>query len=281
LKQVYKKTLFKGSLPIFILAGVVLFLALILELLSFALFPETGTHITKAKMEKSRTIRKSENIFENIHKQYPSYEEALVTLKKHDVQFEPHNYVQGNYKSKVKVFVFNDNDCVICRQEQTRVLRQLKPYMEDILLVFKHMPARKNEESLSSTFGQMAIHKGVYDKFLEKLNNRNKPLNSPEDYFILLNEIGVDLSEIRKIMKSSMTQILKEVQDDVDMAMRVSAYNAKNQPVLYVNGYRLGSDFLPEHRLTVYLDRLLKGGNIVPQEGFEEDEEPQEDALLK
>lgn len=272
MKKSYKKALFKGSLPIFILAGVVLFVALILDLVRLAIFPETGTHVTRAKMIENRFLGKSENVFDNIHKQHPHYEEALTSLKQYNIQFKPHNYVQGNSKSNVKVFMFNDNDCMICRQEQSRIFRKLEPYMNDILLVVKHMPKDKNKESLSSTFGQVAIYKGVYDKFLKKLNERKRSLETPEDYFILLNDIGIDLEELRHIMKNSMTDILKEVQDDTDMAMNVGAYNAKNQPVLYINGYRLGSDFLPEHRLTLYLDRLLNGESIIPQEGFEDNE---------
>lgn len=261
---------FKGSLPIFILAGVVLFVALALEIVRLTVFAETGTHVTKAKMESQRVIPSSENVFENIHKQYPNYKEAIESLVKYDVKFRPHNYVQGNYKSKVQVVLFNDSSCGLCMQEQSRILRQLEPYKDQIVVIFKHMPAQKNEESLSAMFGQITVREGVYEKFLAEMERNKKPLETPEDYFELLNKIGIGLDELRQIMTNSMTAVITDVSDDVDMAFKAGAYSSKTQPVVYINGYKLGANYLPQYNLTTYIDRLLNGETIIPKEGFEE-----------
>ena len=270
LNKSHNKLFFKGSLPIFILAGVVLFVALILEIVRLTVFAETGTHITKAKMESHRVIPSSENVFENIHKQYPNYKEAIESLVKYDVKFMPHNYVQGNYKSKVKVVLFNDNSCKVCMQEQARILRQLEPYKDQIVIIFKHMPSQKNEESLSAMFGQIAVREGVYEKFLTEMSQNEAPMESAEDYFELLNKVGIGLDELRAIMTHSMTSVLKDVGDDIDMAVKAGAYSSKAQPVVYVNGYKLGANYLPQYNLTMYIDRLLNGETIIPTEGFEE-----------
>lgn len=262
---------FKGSLPIFILAGVVLFVALVLEVVRLTLFSETGTHVTKAKMESRRTIPQSENVFQNIHKQYPSYKDALESLVKYDVKFKPHNYNKGYYKSKVQVVIFNDISCQVCLQEQTRILRQLQPFKDQILIVFKHMPAQKNEESLSAMFSQIAVREGVYDKFLAAVAEDEYTLETVEDYFVLLNKIGISLDELRKIMKNSMTHILRDVSDDIEMAVNVGAYSSKTQPVVYVNGYKLGSNYLPQYNLEAYIERLLGGDTIIPTEGLSEE----------
>lgn len=269
----FKKTLFKGSLPILILAGVVLFLALTLELVRLTVFSETGTHLIKAKMEENRTIPQSENIFANIHKQYPTYEEALKSLNKYNLRYVSHNYVKGNHKSNVKVFIFNDNDCGICRKEQARILRMLEPFLEDIVIVFKHMPTVRDQESLSAMFGQIAVREGLYEEFLQELLNSKKELESAEDYFELLNKIGISLDRLRSVMKTSMTDVLREVGEDIEMAVNAGAYNARNQPVIYINGYRIGADYLPQHRLTTYIERLINGEEIIPNDGFEDKED--------
>lgn len=271
MKRIGNKLFFKGSLPIFILAGVVLFAALVLEIVRLTLFAETGTHITKEKIEQARAVPASENVFDNIHKSYPTYEEALESLKKYDVKFASHNYVKGNHRAKVKVVLFNDLDCQICRQEQARVLRKLEPYIADTLIIFKHMPEARDKESLSAMFGQIAVREGLYEKFLGEISQKRQKLEKPEDYFNVLNNIGMSLVDLRNIMKYSMTDVLKEVQDDLDMAIKAGAYNARTQPVIYINGYRLGANYLPEHRLTTYMERLIAGDAIIPNEGFIEE----------
>jgi len=270
LNKSYKKAFMKGSLPIFILAGVVLFLALALELLRLTMYADSGTHIVKAQMEKKRNIDDGESVFAQIHKQYPTYKEALESLVQYDVKFQKHNYVLGDYKSKVQVVLFNDNDCAVCRQEQERLLRILTPYQDRVVIVFKHMPSVRGEESLSSMFGQIAVREGVYEPFIQGLSEADKTFETPEDYFNLLNNLGVSLSKLRGIMTHDMTNILTEIQSDVDMAVDAGAYNAKSLPVVYINGYRLGSDYLPQHKMEVYLDRLIDGKTIIPKEGFEE-----------
>ncbi|MFT7145037.1 MAG: hypothetical protein ACI9TY_000498 [Alphaproteobacteria bacterium] len=266
MKQSNKAVFTKGSLPILILAGVVLFVALIIEIVRLTAYGETDTSGTR-RAYKEQTVKTSENLFDNIHKKYPSYRDLASQLIQREILFEAHNYVLGNPKSKVKVVIFNDNECSLCRKEYARVSRELKPLLKDILVIYKHMPADKNKESMAAIFGQIAIGRGIYDDFLKEITSAKKAdLATTEDYLVLLEKIGISLSEQRQIMINGMTETLEAVQKDIVQAVDAGAYLSKHQPVIYLNGYQLGDKYLPQHKMMFYIERLLKGEFIVPQE---------------
>lgn len=257
-----------------ILAGVVLFVALILEIIRMATRmdePVVQT-LSERAIGKSLEIKTSGNVFDNIHKQYSSPKDVTSSLVQRNIPFSSHNYVIGNPKAKVKIVIFNDNDCNVCRHELTRVTENLKPLLQDVLVIYKHMPANQKKDSLTAIFGQMAIRKGVYENFLETLtrSNFNKPAQA-EDYLVILESIGVSLKDQRAIMIDGMADIMRGVQDDIIQAKKAGAYSSKGQPVIYLNGYQLGDKFLPERKMMVYISRLLKGEFIIPKSDSEVD----------
>ena len=253
-------------MPILILAGAVLFVALILELIRLAAYSEVEFDTEDKTVNQPVNVQTSGNVFDNIHKQYPTYKDVASQLVQRKITFEPHNYVLGNASSKVKVVIFNDNDCEICRAESQRLTRVFKPLLKDILVIYKHMPADKNKDSMPAIFGQIAIRKGVYDKFLNEVSAYKSDLKTTEDYLVLLEKIGVSLQDQRQIMINDMANILKSIQNDVDQATAAGAYESKHQPVIYLNGYQLGQRYLPEHKMIHYIERLLKGEDIVPKD---------------
>lgn len=262
MSQPQPKVFKKSSLPVFVLAGAFLFFALVLELFKAFVYeqpaPKPATQTAKT------TSGFSENVFDGIPSKFPNYKNEHSDLELKNVGFSAHNFSKGNARSKVVVTVFNDLDCALCLSNMDKVMKDVTPYLDKILFVYKHLPKNEQADALTPMFAQIAISEGVFEKFLEVFSQSVEAPNEVEDYLVLLEKSGVSLQKQRQIMTYEMARILKNVDDDMEKAKSVGAYDAKTKPVVFVGGYQLGKSGLFEYKMKEYIERLIDGDSIVP-----------------
>ena len=264
-----------ATLPVFLLAGVFLLLGVLFRLGAslYVAFqemrqpqeirverPENLIELSRAELEESDSI--TGNVFQDIHTKYPGYRTQAQKLLQQEVPYVAHNPVQGNEKSKVHVTIFHDNSCTSCRQHVAQIIRKLQRFKDDIRLVYKFMPVR-DENGSGGIFDQVAWRSGFYDAYLDEVLRIQGEMDA-DAYIELLRRVGVDFDVQQKIMREQMLDIVDVNQQDAELASALDLYKIGRVPVVFVNGYRLGQAKLAETNLDLYVERLLKGEEVIP-----------------
>lgn len=260
------------------LAGVFIILALLMRLFSHLYTSvESGGYEPRepAENEKSLTIERPKgkldlsrsasslngNVFDNLEKNYAKRGPKAEPLKLDKVPYHSYNPIQGDDASKVKVTLFLDTSCATCRIEAKRFISSLGALKQKVMLVYKFMPMDKKESS-GGIFDQIAWRSDKFDAYIDTLLTSTQPMETDE-YMALLERVGVPLSKQQSVMKYSMQDIVSLNQQDIVLAQDLGLYKLKQNPVVYLNGYRLGQMMLPKSDVQKYIQRLLNGDPIL------------------
>lgn len=275
------------SRSIFLVVGILLVLACVLEvfrILYFSPLPEMTVEEEVVRPSKSLEVPGMEsprsakpekriiegNVFEEMYKRYPGYQPPPMELEHQNVPKFLHNPVLGTKGAPIRLVIFTDSSCTPCRQEVAYTLEKIRGYLNRVEVVMKYYPRfEKNLEG--GIFDQIARRTGVYQPYFWKLLKNRKTLVA-DDFLFTLEKVGVSLTRLRLIMADEMSRIVTQLEKDIDQGERLKVDQRRNLPVMYLNGYRLGQNYLPSHRITSYIDEIIETGRLDLQTDVDEDE---------
>jgi len=260
----------KKTLPVFLLAGTMFLLAVVLEVVYIV----TENFPSEEEINKSLIPKKpkppSKNVFDNLYKKYPSYktdkkETKEFKLPEKDLKTEnvaafEHNNTIGPKDAMITLTAFTDSNCLSCRSEVKRLLGIVKSNPGRVRLVLKFVPAVVGETN-GGIFDQIARREGVFPAYFKALMAKNKELGVDE-LLELLDRLDVPLADLRRVMQEDMNGILRDMQRDINQADRLGIRDGK-LPVVYLNEYRVGQNYLPQENLDEIVRMMIKGDYLL------------------
>ena len=254
----------KESGSVFLLAGLLLVLALVLEIFRIFYFsprPQIEKKVEEPVVEKTIPKKPSSgNVFNDLHMKYPGYAPPPYELRHDSVPKFLHNPILGVKDAPIRLTIFTDMACITCRQEVSHMLDSVRGYLGEIEVVFKYFP-RNESQVEGGIFDQVARRAGVYPQYVWRILKSTKNLQT-EDYLFMLEKTGVSLARLRVLMSDEMSRIMVQLEKDIQQGKDLNVQKRRSLPVAYINGYRLGQNYLPSHRLPEYIQEIQETGDL-------------------
>lgn len=242
--------------PVILLAGVLICVAIGVEIARISLFDEGEYTVTQsAKIEELS----DKGTFKNIHTKFPKWkskrQEQHVSVY---IPFLPHNIVENKHDGAVVLTIFTDHASQSAREQEAYVKGLIAGTNRyNIQTEYKFMPA-DHEITDGGLFEQIAYRGGVYSKYKKLLNERSGNLVG-DDFIDILEKSGLPLIELRAMMRRDMAVMLKWLEADIQQAQY---FEATEVPVFFLNGHRLGTPELPLHKINTYISQIVDGDEV-------------------
>lgn len=245
------------SLPLLLLAGFFILAAVVLKFSQIWLQSGTSAQEKPSAAVRALAEVESKKVVEEEPQQHRI--SRLRRLEKGDVSQFPHNITEGDPGAPVRLVVFTDPACAVCRREVKSLLNRLEEQQRYLYVVYKYVPFREGEMN-GGIFTQMARRFGDFDQFSSQLRRRDDNIQLSE-FVSFLEDAGVPLTRQRRLMNSHTDSILRDLQQDITQA---ESLGVDELPTFFLNGYRLGQLFLPKEDVAEYVGRLRRGQLIIP-----------------
>ena len=168
--------------------------------------------------------------------------------QKSTIPFYSHSPTQGDPAAPITIVLFNDLSCIQCIEPVEKVDKVVKEHEKDIYFVHVHLPVDDfNATNPAAFYGRLAQDLGIFWEYRERVMEAQT--TSSEAYMQILIDLGVEPSELRKLIRSYARKAYQEMDADHALAKR---YELKRPPVVFVNGIKVA-----EGRLLDELDDVV------------------------
>ena len=256
----------KSTSPVslFLLAGVLLFLAFFGRLLILGFSGGDTINLTAQQpstQEETPAIALNDNVFKEIHTHYPGYKTPLERLVRTDIPFENHNPVIGPHNAPINIVIFHDMHCTECRIKVAKWHTEMAPFKTHIRTIYKFMP-QQPKETTGGVFEQIAWRNNVFKAYLPHMLAQKSDL-ATRDYLTTLERVGISLQEQQRVMQDDMPAVIDANAKDSALIAQKGLRDF-GTPLMFINGYQLNQEGLPETYLPTYIERLKQGLTIIP-----------------
>lgn len=163
-------------------------------------------------------------------------EQTLRLLsQKRDIPFYEHAPTKGDPAAPVTVVLFNDLSCLQCMNPIKKVDEAVKAHAADVYYVHVHLPVDDfNATNPAAFYGRLAHKLGLFWEYREQV--MKSQATSSEQYMQILVDLGVDPSELRKLIRSYARQAYQELDADHALCQRL---HLERPPVVFINGIKV------------------------------------------
>lgn len=165
----------------------------------------------------------------------------------------------------VKVFVFSDFQCPVCRRIVEPLKHIVRTYPEDVQVLFKHHALFSHRHARGAAMASMAaFRQGKFWEYHDKLFQNQRALQR-DDLIRYAQELGLDVELFQVDMAAP--EVAAQVDYEGEMADKLGA---RGTPGLFINGMRLdGWGSYPGFKGMV--DRALQEAKKLADEGVARD----------
>jgi hypothetical protein len=242
--------------PVLILAGVLVCVAIGVEIARISLFNEG--EFSPNKMKRVSPLSEK-TTFKTLHTKFPKWN--ATQKAKHQAVHIPlltHNIVENKHDGAVVITIFTDHASQSAREQEAYVKGLITGTNKyNIQINYKFMPKDKDITD-GGLFEQIAYRNGIYNKYKILLNAETGNLTG-DDFISILEKSGFPLMELRSAMRRDMGVMLKWLEADIKQAQY---FEVNDVPVFFVNGHRLGTPDLPYHKINTFISRIVAGNEI-------------------
>ena len=172
-------------------------------------------------------IKSQQKAYEEQRKQM---EEAMKKVYQIDIGTSP---VRGSKNAQVTLVEFTDFQCPFCSRFHSISEDLLKSYPDKLKFVIKNFPLPFHQQAKPGAKATLAAGlQGKYWEMVDAIFKDNSSL-SDQKFEELAKAIGLNVDRFRKDLKDKDAQFEKTIQEDMDLAQKVSVHGT---PTFYLNG---------------------------------------------
>lgn len=165
-----------------------------------------------------------------------------------------HDPAMGPADAKIRVVQFVDLACTSCLGELGKIDAVMADYASTTLVTHVHAPSAKFQDTnLAAFYGEVAARIGLFWQYRARLV-RDKPTDG-QGVFNLLIGIGVQVKDARMLMLNEARRFYREMDAD---AMLARTFFVSANPVVFVNGIRVGDGGIPLEKLGDVMDYVTR-----------------------
>lgn len=174
-------------------------------------------------------------------------DEGSKRLLQNRIRFTPFSHAPstGAAEPMVTLIEMTDLSCLQCMDTLKAIDALMARYPDKLRLTHLYTPVTKfNDVNMAAFYGKVAARGGLFWEYRKALENIANP--TPEAYFDVLIQIGMDRDETRRLMQTEARRFYRELDADARLSQQL---NLGNPPHVMVNGIHVGMNGIPLDQL--------------------------------